>query len=140
MSISQSAVRATNHLQGTDADLSLRLRVALSVQRRAGWHLVQYTVRNGVVHLEGEVPTFYDRQLIAALVRRVAGVYGIEDNLKVGDPSIRQQVVDDETILLKTERTTKITPARDPFRHVPVLSHSLEDMIVGQAVNVLHAI
>lgn len=139
MSISQSAERTTNHLQGTDADLSLRLRVALSVQRRAGWHLVQHSVKNGVVHLEGEVPTFYDRQLIAALVRRVAGVYGIEDNLKVGDPSIRQQVVDDETTLINRKSTTKPALSRDPFRNVPVLSHSLDEMLVGSAVTVLHA-
>jgi BON domain-containing protein len=139
MSISQLTERTTKHLQDSDADLSLRLRAALSVQRRAGWHLVRHTVKNGVVRLEGDVPTFYDRQLIVALVRRVAGVYGIEDNLKVGDPSIRQQVIDDETILLPAKSTTAVDSPRDPFRHVPVLAHSLDDIHVGSAFSVLHA-
>src|SRR6185295_7431710 len=97
MSTTQLQDRPTSHLKGADADLLLRLRIALSVHKRAGWHLVQFTTQNGVVQLAGVVPTYYDRQLIAALVRHVAGVYGIEDNLTVGDRSIRQQVIDAET-------------------------------------------
>ena len=94
MSTTQLQERPINHLQDADADLLLRLRIALSVHKRAGWHLVRFAAQNGVVQLAGVVPTFYDRQLIAALVRHVAGVFGIEDNLAVGDPSIRQQVIE----------------------------------------------
>jgi len=117
--------------------LSLRLRLALSIQRRAGWHLVRYTVNSGMVQLTGIVPTFYDRQLIGALVRHVAGVLGIEDNLEVGDPTNRQQLIDDETIPLEST-STNVVPFREPFRHVPVLSHSLDEMLVGPVASVLH--
>jgi hypothetical protein len=139
MSISQLSVGTTNHSLSSDADLSMRLRIALSIQRRAGWHLVRYTVKDGAVQLSGLVPTFYDQQLITILVRHVAGVFRIEDDLMVGDPAMRQQVIDDETILLPSDPGTKAAPFREPFRHVPVLAQSLDDMLVGPAVSVLHA-
>jgi hypothetical protein len=123
--------------KGTDADLLLRLRIALSVHKRAGWHLVHFTAQNGVVQLVGVVPTFYDRQLIASLVRHVAGVFGIEDNLAVGDPSIRQQVVDAESAPVQSDSTTSEVPFRGPFVHLPVLSQSLDDIHVGPTASVL---
>ena len=142
MSVTQLQKRTINHSTGTDADLLLRLRIALSVHKRAGWHLVSFTTQNGVVQLAGVVPTFYDRQLIASLVRHVAGVFGIEDNLAVGDPSIRQQVVDveaDETSP-QNEPTANVVRLREPFSHLPVLAQSLDDIHVGPAVSVVHAI
>ena len=142
MSTTQLQPRTSNHLRGADADLLLRLRIALSVHKRAGWHLVSFTTQNGVVKLAGIVPTFYDRQLIAALVRRVAGVFGIEDHLTVGDPSIRQQVVDvdsEETAPLNRP-TPDAVRLREPFSHLPVLAQSLDDIHVGPAVSVVHAI
>jgi hypothetical protein len=120
-------------------DLLRRLRIALSIHKRAGWHLVHFDAQNGVVQLAGVVPTFYDRQLIAALVRHVAGVFGIEDNLAVGDPSIRQQVIDAETAPLQSNPTTNVAPSRDPFHHLPVLSESLDDILVGPATSVVYA-
>jgi hypothetical protein len=69
----------------------------------------------------------------------VAGVFGIEDNLEVGDPSIRQQVVDVESTRLLSKSTTSVAQFRDPFRHLPVLSQSLDDMLVGSAASVVHA-
>lgn len=92
------------------------------------------------MQLAGVVPTFYDRQLIAALVRHVAGVFGIEDNLTVGDPSIRQQVTEIETTSLRSDRPANAAPLRDAFRHLPVLPQSLDDILVGSAVSVAHAI
>jgi hypothetical protein len=139
MSISQLQDRTTAHFKGADADLSLRLRIALSVQKRAGWHLVRFTVQNGVVRLAGVVPTVYDRQLIAALVRHVAGVFGIEDNLAIGDPSIRQQVANAETTPQPSDPTTKAAPFRRPFVHLPELSQSLDEILVGSALSVVHA-
>jgi hypothetical protein len=127
-------------LRDADADLLLRLRIALSVHKRAGWHLVRFTTKNGVVQLAGVVPTFYDRQLIASLVRHVAGVYGIEDNLTVGDPSIRQQVIDTEKTHFESDPASNAVPLRGPFQHVPVLPQSLDDILVGPAVSVAHAI
>ena len=139
MSATQLQERTINHLKGTDADLLLRLRIALSIHKRAGWHLVRFTTQNGVVQLAGVVPTFYDRQLIASLVRHVAGVFGIEDKLAVGDPSIRQQVTDSGTTPTQSEATTKVVPLLDPFLHLPVLPQTLDDILVGPAVSVGHA-
>lgn len=142
MSTTQIQQRSSNHLKGADADLLLRLRIALSVHKRAGWHLVSFTTQNGVVQLAGIVPTFYDRQLIASLVRHVAGVFGIEDNLAVGDPSIRQQVVDvdAEAVPPQNNPTANVVRSREPFSHLPVLAQSLDDIHVGPAVSVVHAI
>ena len=136
MSTIQLQDRSSNHLRDADADLLLRLRIALSVHKRAGWHLVRFTTKNGVVQLVGAVPTFYDRQLIAALVRHVAGVFGIEDNLTVGDPSIRQQVIETKAAPPQSEPSTIAAPSRDTFRHLPVLSQSLDEIMVGPAVSV----
>lgn len=136
MYITQLQDRTTNHLQGADADLSLRLRIALSVHKRAGWHLVTFSVQNGVVQLAGIVPTFYDRQLIAALVRHVAGVFGIEDKLAVGEPSIRQQVTEADSATSQNGSTTNVVPSRNPFLHLPVLSQSLDDIRVGPGLSV----
>src|SRR4051812_47029960 len=83
-------------LNTADADLLLRLSIALSVKKRAGWHLVRVAVQDGIVRLAGVVPSFYDRQLIAALTTHVAGVMRVHDELAVGDPSIRQQVTESE--------------------------------------------
>jgi BON domain len=139
MSTIQLQERTTNHLNAADADLLRRLRIALSIHKRAGWHLVHFTAQNGIVQLSGVVPTYYDRQLIAALVRHVAGVYGIEDDLIVGDPAIRQQLTGDDTILLQREPVIKAVPPRDPFQHVPVLSQSLDDMLAGTALSLVQA-
>ncbi len=137
MSIPHLKDQITEQLQSAEADLLVRLRIALSIQRRAGWHLVRFTAEHGVVQLSGIVPTYYDRQLIAALVRHIAGVRGIKDNLSVGDPSIRQQVIDDDTIPLPTDRTSDTTPSRDPFQYVPTLLHSLDDVVVGSPASVV---
>jgi osmotically-inducible protein OsmY len=137
MSVSQPQEQTNNQSISADADLLLRLRIALSIQRRAGWHLVRFTAQHGVVQLAGSVPAYYDRQLIIALVRHVAGVRGIKDNLSVGDPSIRQQAIDDETIALPTESATNVVTSPDPFRHVPTLRQSLDDVLVGSPVSVL---
>jgi hypothetical protein len=140
MSATQLQDRTSNHLKDADADLSLRLRIALSVNKRAGWHLVEFTAENGVVQLAGVVPTFYDRQLIVALVRRIAGVFHIKDSLTVGDPSIRQQVINTEKTHFESDPTSNAVPLRDPFRHIAVLQQSLDDVLVGPLVNVAHAI
>jgi osmotically-inducible protein OsmY len=113
------------------------LRIALSIQRRAGWHLVRFTARHGIVQLAGVVPAYYDRQLIVALVRHVAGVRGIEDKLAVGDRSLRQQVIDDETTTLPSKSAVDAASSRYPFQHVPSLLQSLDDVLVGSPVGLL---
>jgi hypothetical protein len=140
MSTTQLQERTTNHFNGADSDLLRRLRIALSVHKRAGWHLVHFNAQNGVVQLAGVVPTFYDRQLIATLVRHVAGVFGIEDNLAVGDPSIRQQVIEADRPTLASDETTTYVPLPNPFLNLPILPQSLDDISVVPALNVVSAI
>jgi hypothetical protein len=125
MSATQYQERTTDHFSGGDADLLLRLRIALSVQKRAGWHLVIVAVHSGAVTLEGVVPSFYDRQLIASLVRHVAGVIRIDDNLAVGEPSLRQQVADAASAKASSEPASN-TAGGNAFAHLPVLSESLD--------------
>ncbi len=127
-----------SQLETNDANLLQRLRIALSVQRRAGWHLVGFTVQNGIVQLTGEVPTFYDRQLIAALVRHVAGVLGIRDNITVGDPSIRRQVTNSEAKFLQGTVKPGITRSSDSFRRPPVHADTVHNTLAGATAGDLY--
>ncbi len=120
---------ADNYSSIDDADLLLRLRIALSVKRRAGWHLVSISVRDGAVKLAGVVPSYYDRQLIASLTQHVAGVLRIEDELAVGEPSLRQQVADSEPSKANGQASTTGGPPVNPFAHLPVLPESLDDIV-----------
>ena len=129
MSVTQIQNRTDNHFASGDADLLLRLRIALSVKKRAGWHLVSISVQDGAVQLAGIVPSYYDRQLIGSLVRHVAGVHRIDDNLAVGDPSIRQQVAAAAETDSKSDSTTNATSPKNAFAHLPVLPESLDDIV-----------
>jgi osmotically-inducible protein OsmY len=116
-----------------DADLLLRLGIALSIRKRAGWQLVRFRVQNGVVRLGGIVPTFYDRQLIAALARHVAGVLRVEDELAVGEPSLRQEVTETDVTSGHNHVNAAEVKSSNPFRDLPVVTDSLEDILVQQA-------
>jgi osmotically-inducible protein OsmY len=54
---------------------------------------VQIHVHEGVVTLDGQVPTPEDRQRLEALVRGTSGVVAVKDNLKVGMASANAPVV-----------------------------------------------
>jgi hypothetical protein len=120
------------NFNAADADLFLRLGIVLALKKRAGWHLVRLAVEHGVVRLAGIVPTFYDRQLIAALASHVAGVRHVDDQLAVGDPSIRQQVTETERALGNAHSAADADAAPNQFVHLPILSESLEDILAGQ--------
>lgn len=65
-----------------DVDLEMRVKLYLSSQRRElGKLLVR--VEAGSVRLVGPVSSFYLRQLALAIVRRVAGVRHIVDEIEV---------------------------------------------------------
>lgn len=123
-----------------DANLLQRLGIALSTRRRAGWHLVHFSVHNGEVKLAGVVPSFYDRQLIANLVRHVAGVLRVRDELAVGEPSIRQQVANVDHTSNHVASKVEQTAPQNPFRRLPVVSDSLESILAGQAASVVLAL
>lgn len=67
----------------TDADLLARVRAALSLRLRGVARHVQVVVQNGLVTLQGDVTTFFDRQLACESSRRVPGVQGVKDEIQV---------------------------------------------------------
>jgi osmotically-inducible protein OsmY len=71
------------------ASQELQQRVALVLQSRQlvfGGRL-RVEAHQGAVTLSGQVPTFYQRQLIYAAVRKVAGVTRVVDQLEVESQS-----------------------------------------------------
>jgi hypothetical protein len=70
----------------SDADLATRIGIAFSTRPRIVAHGILASVRDGIVTLRGAVPTPYDRYLVVALTRHVAGVFGIDDQLHVAEP------------------------------------------------------
>jgi osmotically-inducible protein OsmY len=74
------------------ASQDLQQRVALHLQNRqlAYGGRVRVEARGGTVYLSGQVPTFYQRQLVYAATRRVAGVVRVMDELTVDDQETAQ--------------------------------------------------
>ena len=74
----------------SDADLLLRLSIALAARQRAAWRAVRVRAHNGIVRLEGALPSFHDRQLILAIATHVAGVLRVEDELSIAEPVVER--------------------------------------------------
>jgi hypothetical protein len=135
MSYYQTQFGSTSFNTAADAELLLRLGIALAARHRAAWRVVRVAAQNGIVRLEGIVPTFYDRQLILAVAQHVAGVLRVEDELAI-DESAAQQIApavsysEPETVHLVHGGTEVQSPARrNEFQHLPVLDESLEDIL-----------
>jgi hypothetical protein len=118
-----------------DADLLLRIGLALAARQRTAWRVVRVGARGGIVRLEGVVPTFYDRQLIVAVARHVAGVLRIEDELAIVEPPARQQEAVAEIAPVPSVHDGtegKPKPAPNPFHHLPE-TESLEEILARWA-------
>jgi hypothetical protein len=133
MSSYQSHFGTATLSSAADADLLLRIGIALAARQRAAWRVVRVAAQNGVVRLEGIVPTFYDRQLILAVAQHVAGVLRVEDELAIDEPQARQP-----SAIVATPATANAhggtepkldSPPPNAFYHLPVLSESLEDIL-----------
>ncbi len=99
-----------------DADLRKRIAIAFATRPRIAWHSIDASVENGFVTLRGNVPSVYDRQLIVAVTRHVAGVRGIDDQLvlveaKTESPQTTHSIA---TPPVTTEHTL---PKKRLFRH-----------------------
>lgn len=72
-----------------NASQDLQQRIALNLQSRqlAFGGRVRIEAKQGTVTLSGLVPTFYQRQLIYAATRKVAGVTKVIDQLEVESQS-----------------------------------------------------
>jgi len=66
-----------------DSDLERRVATFLAGQHRYALRLLEVEARSGVVTIRGSVSTFYEKQLSAELVRHVAGVIRLIDEVIV---------------------------------------------------------
>jgi hypothetical protein len=66
-----------------DSDLERRVATFLAGQHRYALRLLEVVARGGVVTIRGSVSTFYEKQLSAELVRHVAGVIRLVDEVIV---------------------------------------------------------
>jgi osmotically-inducible protein OsmY len=67
-------------------DLAQRVSLFLRAQTLAVGRPLDISATGGVVTIRGCVPSFYQRQLVLALARRVAGVLQVNDGLHVATP------------------------------------------------------
>jgi osmotically-inducible protein OsmY len=71
-------------MQGADLALANRVRAALLARDSAIANRVQVSALNGMVYLNGNLPTSADRDLVAGVARGSAGNLNIENELTVG--------------------------------------------------------
>lgn len=154
MSYYQTQFATTSFQSSADADLLLRIGIALAARQRAAWRVVRVAAQNGVVRLEGVVPTFYDRQLILSVARHVAGVLRVEDELAIDEQTARRQevrAVESRPVELNSVESpapangspfsngvaeSKATPAPNAFHHLPELSPSLDEILAARTLGV----
>jgi osmotically-inducible protein OsmY len=67
----------------SDADLENRVRVFLAGLKIPGLRGVTVGVEGGVARVGGAVQTFYEKQLVTHCCKRVAGVVGVVNNVRV---------------------------------------------------------
>lgn len=119
-----------------DADIVLRLGFTLAAWQRAAWRAVRLKSQNGVVRLEGILPTFHDRQLILAVAQHVAGVLRVEDELVVSNPQPQAAASLATSAAIESHHGgTEVGQPTPPnaFHHLPVLDESLEDILAERA-------
>ena len=68
-------------VEAKDADIAKDL--ALTLKDRAEFKSVDTAVKNGTVRLTGTVGSGWDEVNVVRVVRNVAGVRGVEDNIKI---------------------------------------------------------
>jgi len=149
MSYYQTQFANTSFQSSADADLLLRIGIALAARQRAAWRVVRVAAQNGVVRLEGVVPTFYDRQLILSVARHVAGVLRVEDELAIDESIARRQeskAVDSTAVESPSPANgspvsnggaeSKPAPAPNAFHHLPELSPSLDEILAARSQGV----
>jgi hypothetical protein len=139
MSYYQTQFAHTSFQSSADADLLLRIGIALAARQRAAWRVVRVAAQNGVVRLEGVVPTFYDRQLILSVARHIAGVLRVEDELAIDEPTSRRQeskAVESSAPADNDVAESKAAPAPNAFHHLPELTPSLDEILAARTLGV----
>lgn len=134
MSTYQAQIGNSHSGTSADAELLLRIGIALATRQRNLWRAVRVAAHHGVVRLEGIVPTFYDRQLVLAIAQHVAGVLRVEDELAVDESAVRDAAApsySEPATALLAHGGTEVKPAgpQNNFQHLPVLDESLEEIL-----------
>jgi hypothetical protein len=75
-----------NHFADDHADLFDRARLLLAAQSVPAFRQISIEALHGRVTLRGVLQSYYHRQLAVALVRRIAGVTHVIDELAVSLP------------------------------------------------------
>ena len=68
-----------------DHDLERRVRVYLTGRHVSGLRQIAVRARNGTVTLQGQVDSFYQKQLCLTCCRHVAGVITLVDEVEVAE-------------------------------------------------------
>ena len=77
-----------------DAELLTRVGIALTLRMPLTSQQVHPLVAGGEVTLQGELRSYYDRQLAIEITRRVAGVRRVRDELTVAPPKTATETAD----------------------------------------------
>ena len=86
-----SGNEVSTEVAAENQQLAQRVSLALAAQNRPVLtRLIVFAVGD-VVTLQGETPTFFERQLALAVTRRVVGVRQVVDEIEVGDVAISRQ-------------------------------------------------
>jgi hypothetical protein len=115
-----------------DADLITRIGIAFTTRPRIAWHDIHVAVRDAIVTLRGDVPTVYDRQLIVAVTRHVAGVRLVDDKINVAEP-VEEGAgakLEPSSANSRNGDDRAADQRRHVFSHLPVVAESLEDILV----------
>ncbi len=75
-----------------DADLNIRVGIALTFHRRESMRKLHHVVQDGTVTLVGHTNSIYERQLAIESIRRVAGVFRVIDRIEVPGTSLHSKI------------------------------------------------
>lgn len=86
-------VKIPGQIAKTDADIACAVRQALEWDVWVRDDLIQSTVSNGWVTLEGRVELLRERDDVERAIRRLAGVRGVTNNIVVTGPKLKPEDV-----------------------------------------------
>lgn len=85
-------VKLPEHQKSTDAEIENAAYNAISWITTVPAELLQITVRNGLLTLEGQVEAWTQRNLVEDVVRHVGGIVGLENLIKIKPQSLGSDV------------------------------------------------
>lgn len=85
-------VKLPEHQKSTDAEIENAAYNAISWITTVPAELLQITVRNGLLTLEGEVEAWSERNVVENVVQHLGGVVGLENLIKIKPHSLGSDV------------------------------------------------